>query len=155
MNQLKNRIDTLYSQHANYIIIFDRKRKNKFIIRDGFMNYVVSIGNEIMCQCNKFMCNHVLYLLHSHFKLSDFSIYYMTFSRYHKLLILDMHNGNEFIENKIIKNIIETECGICYLHLNMKDLYVCDNCCNMVHDSCMRKWITAQKNQKRCIYCNS
>ncbi|QKF94189.1 zinc finger protein RING-type protein [Fadolivirus algeromassiliense] len=155
MNILKYKIDNLYSQYKNYIIIPDRKKTNRFTIQDGYIRYVITfLENGIKCQCDKSMCTHILCLLHKHFMLSCFSIYYLGFTRYQRQLLNDISKGNDFIEDEIYKIITETECGICYNNLSLKDVYVCENCCNMVHDTCMRKWVIAQKNNKKCIYCN-
>lgn len=155
MNSIKYKIDSLYSNNINYIIIPDKKKKNNFNIKDGFITYIITLSDSgINCQCGKYMCNHILYLLHIHFYLDYFSIYYLTFIRYQKLLAPKMIKGYGFIEKEINKMITETECGICYNNLTLKDLYICNSCCNMVHESCMNKWIIAQKNNKSCIYCN-
>lgn len=156
MNIIKNKIDSLYSTNINLSIIPHKKDKlTKFNIKDGIIVYNITFSDKgIICQCNNYMCTHIIYLLHKHFQLSDFSIYHLSLVRCQKSLAIHISNGNEYIENEIHKIITENECGICFTTMSQDNLYICSKCNNMVHDSCMRKWINAQKRIRRCIYCN-
>lgn len=144
------------SQSLNYIITYNKK-KNNYIVKDGFIKYVVIISPEISCQCNKIInkyCNHILYILTNELKLSEEIIMYID------LLKSDFYNlYNEKLDielgmQEVILRFTDNEdCGICLNKLFNKELYQCIQCKKCAHLNCVIKWKLKKKTEV-CMYCN-
>ena len=175
LGQIKKTLDNIYNKNNLVAIPPNKNKRKKFIfVKDGFITYKITFNiYNIECQCSgqylgqNIFCDHVLYLISSHFGLSDKSICFLDhpqimikFIEGIKKSIIDI-NG---ILEKEIDNFLDREmCGICFVELGDKrfnlDLYVCRKCKNYVHSKCFDKWLKFKQDrrestiEKGCVYC--
>ena len=63
---------------------------------------------------------------------------------------------SRFTCNKNREEICNDDCPICYDIVGMTDeLAECPTCHNVIHEKCMRKWLTSTVGEKACVFCRS
>lgn len=53
----------------------------------------------------------------------------------------------------VTKELIEDDCPICFDQLEATDSLQCPTCSNLVHQKCIRKWLST--GHQNCVYCRS
>lgn len=171
---IKRKIEKLYSKKTNYKIM---NKKKDIILIDGMVNYKIKFTelsknksdkiSFIQCPCSKIKheCDHIMFLLIDHFKLTEFILNFLHLPSFGKIFLNNITNKelNKLLEENIIKYFSNSECGICFNKLNYRNNYnyfQCNTCKNFVHQTCMNKWLTTKNNQipnmeKGCIYCKN
>jgi hypothetical protein len=175
LEQIDLLIEKFFTTKINYKIIPNKKNKNQIYIKDGFINYLIDFKNKLVCPCKsniigkanyQIYCNHILYFLIEHLKLSSLVISYLNikeiYQNFPNYINEDKDNLNEILEKDILK-YFEKECIICYEKLNKKnnrlDMFICQLCKNELHFTCYRKWINFRQKgltiEKGCPFCKN
>jgi hypothetical protein len=158
MNSNENILKKYYSSKCN--LIFVRKKKNIYFVKDGYILYNVSV-NPLKCLCTtNHLCQHIIFILDNKFNLTCNVIKFI-----HKILptfynFLDDINGN--MNNKLLaeinKNVVSDACGICLSQMNNDnnfELNECVTCKKYTHKLCLNKWLNRKNTDKTCIYCKT
>jgi hypothetical protein len=153
--------EIVFNKHKIYTKNLSIKRKqNNFVIRDKNINYIID-KNKLICPCFKLkneLCVHIIHILYNEYKLSEIIIkfYHNLLSLFHEIKnIHNYDNIKNILEEYIIYNILDYDCGICTNKLDSKDyLYECISCKKYCHNLCLDKWIKKSTcNKSTCIYC--
>jgi hypothetical protein len=157
INPIKNALYKYNSLKQNLSFI---KKKNKFIVIDGYIKYQINKTN-LTCPCSKYLCEHIIYFVINIIGINIDNLIF--FNKFKEELINCMANETDFvIINQNITKIInkDCECIICMCNLQEskinKNIIECYNCLNYCHKYCFDLY--KSKNGlflNTCIYCKS
>jgi len=137
------------------------KSKDKYIVRDGYFKYIVTIYPHISCQCimsttkPKTYCSHIVCILRTEYKLSDFVIKYLHLMHASCSELFLNKDKIDKINDIIMSKLEKDECGFCMTSLTNKkynlELHECSFCNKLVHNKCNAQWLITKNTG--CIYC--
>ena len=169
LSTVKNKIQNMKLAKISYDSYCEKNNKgrnknnykNVYCVKDGFIIYKIDTLGRVECQCSTFkttkLCFHVLWVFTYHFNLSDNSIFFLLVPRYQTGILNVLHdnkkNANVSVDKHICEMVADIECGICLNNITMKDYYMCSHCHNIVHQTCMNKWLSTPNHEKVCVYC--
>jgi hypothetical protein len=157
----------------NPIFLIQKVKKGEVYVKDGIVTYKV-ISNPLTCQCDckTSLCNHIIFVLNSHFNLNFDTITFI-----HKCLPsfyenLNTKNLNNILEKIIYGEVLNEECCVCtekfldetkketidLLNRSKKEIAECSKCKKYCHRICLKKWLYTNKNlypNKKCMQCNT
>ena len=156
--EISQRFLSEYYEHPPILIYRRGKKDHQYIIKDGYISYIITIVPEIKCQCCNYgtICYHILYVLIEIYRLTDLNILY-----FHKTYqkFIDLHqkqndvNINKTLMDYITTDVLDHNCGVCLCKIKIRDdLFECRECRKYAHSKCINKWF---QKSKSCIYCKA
>lgn len=159
MNKL-DELDRLFEKTNRYSVI---KRKNKIIVKEIYIEYIITIDNElknIKCQCCKseqnVLCSHLLFLFVRYYDIDiKHLIYYSKIKHviYETIINNKRNELNEILYNYIKNEILNIDCGFCLESIEKYEHIIYPCCKNMIHRKCIIKLNSIGKND--CIFCRN
>jgi len=141
-----------YNLHKRNYVFNPKYKKRKlkgFDFRDGILSFSVSINKTCHCGlCKKTYCEHIIYILFRYYQLSLYTITLCTIKPLWNIIW-----KSKFIDVSVIVDtyLKDNMCGVCLDPLATSELFQCNNCSQLTHQKCIKKWFVKKKS---CIYCN-